>query len=700
MKHSRYVTALSAAMLAFCIAWGAGGCLASAFDLALAHPVGLVFGLGVYTCFAVWLLSLRHGGTVLLCLWVLACGYLYHDGTAARQLLQLLQQLSTVYDRAYGWGILQLADEGWGPACFDWPVGILGTVISTAVAWSVCGRKRVWLPVVVTVLPLCSCIVVTDTVPGEIWLLMVVAGLILLVLPSSVRQENALQGLRLTVGAALPVVLALLALFLILPQKGYVNHSEDLLENLSLTVRNIPQLVATGGEQLSAGIRRSPPRQVDLAGLGARIPFTYPVMEVTAEAGGTLYLREQSYDSYDGLGWAATDGREEVFSPAAEAGETITIQTRSRKTFRYLPYYPSSEIRLRGGVAENPDGKDTYSFHRSDLPEDWRQRAYGSGAEIPEQWQEYLSLPEAARQGAEALLKGIFSETASNTEKADIIAALVTDSARYDLAPGKMPAGQEDFALWFLREAEAGYCVHFATAATVLLRAAGVPARYVTGYMVEAQPGHPVTVTEENAHAWAEYYEPNLDLWLLLEATPAGEREPVRAVAQISPTVEEQPETTAGPAGTEAVTEESLPRESVPEITVPDEMTEALEPEVPPAEEKTGSLWPLLLLLAVSGLLALQRWARITLRRTRYQTGTTNQQALQRWREALRLARLLRESPTEELIVLAQKAKFSQHILTVEEVLQFDSFIRSCLRRLKKRPWYLRLIYRYVYAVY
>ena len=98
--------------------------------------------------------------------------------------------------------------------------------------------------------------------------------------------------------------------------------------------------------------------------------------------------------------------------------------------------------------------------------------------------------------------------------------------------------------------------------------------------------------------------------------------------------------------------------------------------------------------------LAAQRSVRLTLRRRWQRTGDVNKQALYRWRESVRLARMLKESPTEELIHLAQKAKFSQHELTAEELMEFDSFNRTCLRRLKKRPWYRQLVYRYLYAAY
>ena len=109
----------------------------------------------------------------------------------------------------------------------------------------------------------------------------------------------------------------------------------------------------------------------------------------------------------------------------------------------------------------------------------------------------------------------------------------------------------------------------------------------------------------------------------------------------------------------------------------------------------------LLLLIPVLALiLVAQRSVRLELRRRRQHRGTANQQALQRWREAERLARLLKETPAEELIGLAQKAKYSQHEITAEELQYFDSYCRSCLRRLKEKPAYLRLLYRYIYAAY
>lgn len=60
----------------------------------------------------------------------------------------------------------------------------------------------------------------------------------------------------------------------------------------------------------------------------------------------------------------------------------------------------------------------------------------------------------------------------------------------------------------FLFEARAGFCEHFAAAFTVLMRAAGVPARVVAGYLGgEENPlGGYLLVLQADAHAWSEVW--------------------------------------------------------------------------------------------------------------------------------------------------------------------------------------------------
>ena len=193
-----------------------------------------------------------------------------------------------------------------------------------------------------------------------------------------------------------------------------------------------------------------------------------------------------------------------------------------------------------------------------------------------------------------------------------------------------MPPDAEDFALWFLREGERGYCVHFATAATVLLRAAGVPARYVTGYLTQTTAGKPVTVTGEDAHAWAEYYEPNLGLWLPLEATPAGQDTPTATQQATAPT--QPPETTLPEVAPETTLPEttapsSQPTQSGHTDPVPTEPGQA-DPE--PDEQSFSLPWRLLWLPVLLLAAEAQRALRRHLAQRQWVRGSANRQALHR----------------------------------------------------------------------
>lgn len=97
----------------------------------------------------------------------------------------------------------------------------------------------------------------------------------------------------------------------------------------------------------------------------------------------------------------------------------------------------------------------------------------------------------------------------------------------YDLTAGKKPFGV-DFAQWFMTENRRGSCTHFATAAALLCRSRGIPARYCEGYIIKAEDirdapvkdGYAaVSVPDSRAHAWIEVYVDNVG-WIPYETTP------------------------------------------------------------------------------------------------------------------------------------------------------------------------------------
>ena len=73
----------------------------------------------------------------------------------------------------------------------------------------------------------------------------------------------------------------------------------------------------------------------------------------------------------------------------------------------------------------------------------------------------------------------------------------------YTLAPPLLGADPVDE---FLFDTRRGFCEHYASAFVVMLRAAGIPARVVTGYQGGTinPSGDYMIVRQSDAHAWAE----------------------------------------------------------------------------------------------------------------------------------------------------------------------------------------------------
>jgi protein-glutamine gamma-glutamyltransferase len=76
----------------------------------------------------------------------------------------------------------------------------------------------------------------------------------------------------------------------------------------------------------------------------------------------------------------------------------------------------------------------------------------------------------------------------------------------------------------FLLKTRSGHCQYFATATVLLLREAGVNARFVTGYAVPegARDGDNYLIRERHAHAWALVYHSDTGTWEQIDNTPSG----------------------------------------------------------------------------------------------------------------------------------------------------------------------------------
>lgn len=100
-----------------------------------------------------------------------------------------------------------------------------------------------------------------------------------------------------------------------------------------------------------------------------------------------------------------------------------------------------------------------------------------------------------------------------------VLRRFATGGYSYTLQP---PLLGSDAVDEFLFDTRAGFCEHYAGAFVVLMRAAGIPARVVTGYQGgELNPidGY-LTVRQSDAHAWGEVWLPRLG-WIRVDPTAA-----------------------------------------------------------------------------------------------------------------------------------------------------------------------------------
>ena len=93
-----------------------------------------------------------------------------------------------------------------------------------------------------------------------------------------------------------------------------------------------------------------------------------------------------------------------------------------------------------------------------------------------------------------------------------------TEGFSYTLKPGKLTSDNRMDE--FLFQTKQGYCEHYASAFTLLMRAAGVPARIVTGYQGGEVIGDYLLVRQADAHAWSEIWIKDQG-WVQVDPTTA-----------------------------------------------------------------------------------------------------------------------------------------------------------------------------------
>ena len=682
MKREGWICKVWAVTFAFCSAIAGLGIMVTGLELPanLVRMALLCLLAAVALCA---LLNCQHGGWIAgslsLAVWLSPELRLGLKAIAR----QIAHYISMAYDSPIPtW----LEDEA--PKSLEPVLLVLGCLMMTLWIRCILKRRATVSVIGASLIPLITCITVTDTVPQVHWVFLWALPLVLLLMTQHVRRASVRQGNRLTALLLVPTTLAMALLFWMIPEEKA--NGWEISGTLDRLAAQLPftQETPDGGIQLDLPTA-SLKDQVTLNTLGERILSDREIMEVSADRSGTLYLRERDYDYYNGIAWTSTSGRQEsltVLPDSITTGEgEVRLQVQYRKDYYYLPCYAGETVSLQDGMMKNLLRSRSYSFPTRKLHTNWRQRILSPSTAYYDET--YLQLPEDTRLRALVYLQNTALENYwSDEERAEFISDLVENCAQYDLNPDRMPLDQNDLAMWFLEDGARGYCVHFATAATVLLRAAGIHARYVEGYMIETQPGQTVAVEQRHGHAWVEYYIQGAG-WIILDATPAE-------ALQSTETTPEESSGNTTPSTTEPITT-TQPTES--QVTGP-------ESPSTPIKEEHWNWMPLVLIPSLLAAAGMAIGGQYTLRRKRKQkrmmTGHPNSQGLARYRELVHLAACMDVPVSPPITDLAQKAKFSRHTLTKQELNLLTEQITELRLNLQELPLRKRLIAKFIWVLY
>ena len=262
------------------------------------------------------------------------------------------------------------------------------------------------------------------------------------------------------------------------------------------------------------------------------------MLKILTQRTGLFYLRHRSYGNYTGNDW---DGLIYSYSDfdnpllylsyaMANAGYTPEEMQVITKTGQYYsPYHFSNKELCDNDDRTLPYGGKEYTIHyyyEYDVSILKNLSLAGTGFEQSElAYREYVYKNYRTLSANEqTVLLQLASEAGISANDPDVIekvAAYIQTAAKYNLNYKAYPA-DVNHVLYFLLNAREGVCEQYASAATLMYRALGIPARYVTGYAAEAWAGEWTVIPTMFGHAWVEVYVDGLG-WIPVEVTGSDE---------------------------------------------------------------------------------------------------------------------------------------------------------------------------------
>ena len=589
---------------------------------------------------------------------------------------------------------------------------LIAALYALLCSWTVMRSESLVYLLVLTLPVLALCLIILQTPPAAWAILLVVGVLALLLLTQLLRARQAGEGNRLALLLAAPLALLIGLLAVLFPAGTYdrAEWSDHLQETISTAADKLFRRDAKTGQvkfsspispsTLGSYLWDSSVTSVNLNRIGPQVQFGRSVMRVKSEVSGPVHLRGDSMAVYEDNRWKALPESDytdtDSMMNALLAGivpvsyrPDMQIETNMKSGIYYLPYFaaalPEDAVPYYDAYVKNPSQQTSYSIYYFSM----RGSFVDNGAYETFVHEAYTQVPDETRQALADILPQLGVQPDDAPEQiVSAVQAYVSASASYDLSTPSVPNG-EDFVSWFLHDSETGYCVHFATAAAILLRCLDVPARYVTGYSTAITANEWTTVTSDDAHAWVEYYFDGAG-WYVLDPTPAADtpaqtapEEPI--AAPIEP-ADNQPEDTP-PAGDEPPAVPDIPAESQ---------------ETPQKTDKKSVnilhfVWPVLVLAAA---LFLWRALRFSVRRAAIGRGSPNRRAVALYHHICWLSRQTKTEVPSDFLEIAEKARFSHHKLNREDLLPMQAHAEQLTKQLlaDKRFW-KQVLYRVIYAL-
>lgn len=604
----------------------------------------------------------------------------------------------------------------------DYLFVLLSFLLNAAFVNSLVRIRKIFPIIMLSVLILVPCFIIVDTLPPIFPLVVAVSLLFALYITSFVRRKNPSQSGVVMLSATAVILGVSIIICCIFPVENYKRYEWQ--DNLQHSAEKITGL--KGGQNSDSAISSVGnliTDTQDLSHLGKLEQEGKKVMRILTDKGGIMYLKGVSYANYSDNKWTTITEEQDNLRPkdydsftmaknGSETSSSLSIITENKEKIIYTPYFtkkiPTDFEIVSDVLVKNNSGYISYDLDYTPYSEDevyyssvsssyydYKDFVYETYTQLHDKTREKLI--EIGEQNEIYLPKSGGDEDddsslygyKTNARYAQLVKDFVSSVGYYSLDAEIMPEG-EDFPVWFLTKAKSGYCVHYAAAAAAMLRAYGVPTRYVTGYCVNANSNEWTVVLSDNAHAWVEYFDDKMGCWIPLDATPAS-----FVPAQYNSATEE---TKTTQNNTQAETEPTTIAPS--STTAPQEASET--PLVINNNQNKGNksfgainfvLSVIIILLFLAAVVLIRRKILLAIRSNRFSKGSNNSRAVYIYRHIDLLGGFSNNIIPDEIKEIALKARFSSHMVSTEELKILMSYHDDAEKELLRNSSKLKKLY-------